>query len=248
MSHLGYLTLITCYHFGRANSDAYDRLLRSLQASLREVGPEGRVILVANGTEDGAESPMSVISDLLLESREGLVPVTLQFNARNVGGLNAGVAHALTFSPDRGDEWIGQVQSSVVLQPGWRAALFSSGSTRDALFGRLVYEHDPSLIWADGHTLDCGLTRNVNFNKPTSSAPTPTFGPFPCLSAAVFRKEAAEAVTKRYGNMVSERLPHYGDCTDVALRLIGCGHSAFEFRQAATALKRQPKRDLRRRQ
>jgi hypothetical protein len=150
----------------------------------------------------------------------------------------------MKFSPDRENEWIGQVQSSVVLNPGWRAALFSGESTPDALFGRLVYEDDPSLIWADGHTLDCGLTKNVAFNQPISCAPAETIGIFPCLSAVVFRKKAMEAVVKRYGNMVSERLPHYGDCTDVVLRLISCDYGAFEFKQAVTALKRRPKRDL----
>lgn len=244
MNNHAYLTLITCYHFGRANSDAYGRLLRSLRASVREVGSDGRIILVANGTEEGAESPLGVVRDLPMESQNCVVPITLQFNARNVGSLNAGIAHALKFSPDRENEWIGQVQSSVVLNPEWRAALFSGESTPDALFGRLVYEDDPSLIWADGHTLECGLTWNAAFNRPISRAPAATTSTFPCLSAAVFRKKAMEAVVKRYGNIVSERLPHYGDCTDVALRLINCGYGAFEFKQAATALKRRPKRDL----
>lgn len=244
MNNHAYLTLITCYHFGRVNTDAYDRLLRSLRASVREVGSDGRVILIANGTKDGAELPLDVIRDLPLESQNRVVPVTLQFNARAVGGLNAGVAHALKFSPDCENEWIGQVQSSVVLNPGWRSALLSGESTPDALFGRLVYEDDPSLIWADGHTLDRGLTMNAAFNRPISCAPEATTATFPCLSAAVFCKKAMEAVVKRYGNMVSERLPRYGDCTDVVLRLINCGYGAFEFKQAATALKRRPKRDL----
>lgn len=244
MSDHGYLTLITCYHFRRTDTDAYDRLLRSLRASLREIGSKGRVILVANGTTDCAESPRNVINDLPIESQEAIVPVTLETNARNVGGLNAGVAQALQFLPDRGDEWIGQVQPGVVLQPGWRQALFSGVALQDALFGRLVYEDDASSIWADGHILKCGRTYNVNFNKPTSGAFMPIVGKFPCLSAAVFRRKALEVVAQRYGNIVFERLPHYGDCTDTALRLTESGHGTFEIRQAATALKRRPKRDL----
>ena len=244
MNNDTYLTLITCYHFSRMNTDDYDRLLRSLRASIREVGSTGRVVLVANGTKDGAESPLSVIGDLPLESQKNVFPVTLQSNARNVGGLNAGIDYALKFPPDRRDEWIGQVQSSVVLQPEWRAKLFSDTPKQDAFFGRLVYEDDPSVIWADGHILKCVLTMNDHFGKSISSTPATTTGAFPCLSAAVFRKEAVEAVVKKYGNMVSEILPHYGDCTDIALRLVAGSHGVFEFRPDAIAWKRRPKRDL----
>lgn len=51
-------------------------------------------------------------------------------------------------------------------------------------------------------------------------------------------------VTAAYGNFVCENLPHYGDCTDVALRLARSGHGSFQFRASALALKQRPIRDF----
>lgn len=244
MNKQPYVTLITCYHFGRTSVEEYDRLLRSLRSSIREVRSSGRMILVANGTSHGAAPPESVIGDLPHECQKFVYPVTLQSNARNVGGLNAGIAYALKFSSGQEDAWIGQIQSSVVLQPGWLEELFPVDSASDALFGRLVYEDDPSVIWADGHYLKCGCTWNLSFNESTSSRPPECKSVYPCLSASVFREEAVESVVRKYGSFVLEALKHYGDCTDVALRLRDCGRKIFEHRPNAIALKRRPKRDF----
>lgn len=164
--------------------EAYDRFLRSLRASSRKIGKAGRIILVANGTEHAAELPDNVLRDVQLSPSVSVMPITLQANARNVGGLNAGIAAALAFPHKHGEEWIGQGQSSVVLQRGWCQALYKSAQTDfDAVYGRLVSEDEPASIWADGHVIESGLPRNVHFDVPTMSGPEAKANAYPCLSA-----------------------------------------------------------------
>ena len=128
-------TIITLYHFNESSIEAYSRLLRSLRASVREVGKSGRVILVANGTEEDAADPVKVIEDLGISKSAPISVVTLQRNAENVGGLNAGIEMALEF-PLGDDEWIGSVQSSVTLLPGWIDSISKSinGSLAQGIF------------------------------------------------------------------------------------------------------------------
>src|SRR5271155_1118036 len=108
MSSQAYFTIITCYHFGHSAAESYYRLLRSLRASFQEIEDRGRIILIANGVETGAEHPLRVIEDLGELPSRSLVPVSLASNAGSVGGLNAGVKMALEFPHAGGQEWIGQ--------------------------------------------------------------------------------------------------------------------------------------------
>ena len=60
-----------------------------------------------------------------------------------------------------------------------------------------------------------GFTRKYQAVAALSLKPNMVF---PCLSASVFRKSLVDRIVRKYGNFVCENLPHYPDCTDVALR------------------------------
>lgn len=244
------LSLITAYHINASDIVAYARLLHSLAASIRELNSHGALILVANGTQVGegrirAEDPAKVIADLQAPGSANICVVELRTNAGNVGGLNAGIARVLIDSNDS-DHWIASVESSAVLRPGWLNAVYNEGKRRSAqvVFGRLLMEDQPDRVWADGHCLCEGLTKCVNYMKPASSVNAPDERAFPCLSAAIFRKDLIRSIVKKYGNLVCENLPHFGNCTDVAVRARAVDPSAvFAYCAKATALKRLPAKD-----
>lgn len=244
------LTLITAYHFDASNTVEYARLLRSLSASVRELNSHGALILVANGTQVSeagirAEDPAKVIADLKVPRSASICVVELRANAGNVGGLNAGIARALVDSNDS-DHWIGSVQSSAVLRPGWLDAVYKEGKSQSAqaAFGRLLLEDQPDRVLADGHCLREGLTKCVHYMKPTHSVGAHDERAFPCLSAAIYRKDLIERIVKKYGNFVCENLVHFGDCTDVAVRAKDVDASAvFAYCAEATALKRSLAKD-----
>lgn len=240
-------TIITCYHFGPGEVDAYDRLLRCLRSSLREVGEHGRIILVANGVREGAADPDRVIKDLDPSHPDRITPVVLSVNACNVGGLNAGVSMAIRFSSAE-NEWVGSVQSSVVLKREWLGSAFRAVADNEeinAVFGRLLIEEAEDTIWADGHRLCQARTTNINYNKSTTSSDleTPGSSGFPCLSAAFFHKDLVQKIVEHYGEFVCEHLPHYGDCSDVALRARTVAKPHFAFCVKSVATKRPPVRD-----
>jgi len=241
-----HITLITPYHFGSSDDIAYTRLLRSLSASIGELKSSGTLILVANGTNAGAADPADVIRDLRPPACTSICVVELRTNVGNVGGLNAGIARALVASSET-DQWIGSVQSSTVLRPGWLDAAFEKGQRQgtQAVFGRLLLEDQTDLVWADGHSLCKGLTRCVNYLKPTLTDGVQGTPAFPCLSAAIFRGDLVERIVQKYGNFVCESLNHFGDCTDVALRALTVEPAiAFAYCPGAIALKRLPTKDL----
>lgn len=235
-----FFTIITCYHFGPSSAVDYDRLLRSLTSSLDQLGNRGRLILVANGTDDGAEKPEKVLSKIQSEHAGRVIPIALRENVRNVGGLNKGIQRALEFPACSQNEWIGSVQSSVVLNDGWFTAIENEVNqfqrTVDGAFGRLVDEKNPKRIWADGHKLSGWKTLNVSYDKTPESCDKS----FPCLSAAIFRRAVVEAIVEKYGSFVFPELEHYGDCTDVALRARSVSKGLFQFCKEAVASKRWP--------
>lgn len=244
------VTLITAYHFNASDTVAYARLLRSLSASVRELNSRGALILIANGTQVSeagirAEDPAKVIADLKAPGSASICVVELRANAGNVGGLNAGIARALVDSNDS-DHWIGSVQSSAVLRPGWLDAVYNEGKRRSAqaVFGRLLMEDQPDRVWADGHHLCKGRTMCVHYMEPADSVGPPDKCAFPCLSAAIFHKDLIKCIVKKYGNLVCENLAHFGDCTDVAVRARAVDASAvFAYCAEAIALKRSPAKD-----
>jgi len=201
---------------------------------------------VANGVCDGAADPDRVIKDLDPSHPDRITPVVLSANACNVGGLNAGVSMALRF-PLPGNEWVGSVQSSVVLKREWLDSAFRAVADHEeinAVFGRLLIEEAEDTIWADGHRLCKARTRNINYNKSTTSSDLekPESYGFPCLSAAFFHKGLVQKIVARYGEFVCEHLPHYGDCSDVALRARAVAKPHFVFCAKSVATKRLPVR------
>ncbi len=236
-------TIITTYHFPRSDEASYERLLRSLRRSLREVGRRGRVVIVANGTESGAAAPTQVLKDLGVAGPTEIVELA-KGTGGPAGSLNAGVEMARAVPLDVSSEWIASVQSSVVLGEGWCAAVLDAGSANQvtSVYGRLVYEDEPTIIWADGHLLSEGLTKGCNYQVACRGAHPPSRG-FPCLSAAAFPRATVNSVVDMYGNFVCEKLSHYGDCTDVAVRLdVMYSKPHHVFCLDAVATKRRPRR------
>jgi hypothetical protein len=245
------VAIVTCYHFNNRYQQAYLRLLRSLCASLQQLecfGPNCRLVLVANGIEEGDDGAMppdkviKAVKAILPTFKEDLFyPCSLKQNLINTGGLNKGIDAALHSIPEV--EWIASVQSSAVIKEGWLENLLGGGSIHDsvgAAFGRILIEEHQNLIWTDGHLLKKGLTLDVNSGRSTEEKRLPP-GQFPCLSAAIFRRSLVEKIWNAYGNFVCENLCHYGDCTDVALRARTLDPSVlFKYSDKAIALKRKP--------
>lgn len=233
------VALITVYHFDSGNTEAYARLVRGLRSSIGQLGNNDRLILVANGVHDRAEDPDQVLRDVDLSHSERVVPVVLWDNCRATGGLNLGVAAALRHQCD----WIGQVQSSVVIGVRWLETMLrkADSSKMNGLGGRLTYEEQTDTIWTDGHFLREGKTLDVRYDRPLNEpGDVQRRWTFPCLSAALFSSETVRSVSEKYGDFVTERLSHYGDCTDVALRCARLGRGNFQHVADALGTKRRP--------
>lgn len=238
------VAIIVVYHFGPSQLEARNRLLHGLRNLDAQIAGGDRIVLVANGVKDtdGAENPGSVIMDANLNNLAQIVPVTISHNRRGTGGLNIGVSAALRTNC----EYIGPVQSSVVVGPSWLTKLRAETQIKpSAVFGRLVFEEYPERIFNDGHVQAEGRTLDHNYllNHTDITSAVSGILRFPCLSAGLFSRGTVDAVHKLYGNFVSEELPHYGDCTDVALRCLTVGHSNFHPVPTALAYKRQPTLD-----
>lgn len=235
------INIITAYHFPASETQAYQRLLNSVRSSIREIGDRGHLILVANGTNDGAEPLEDVIQAIGPARRELVVPVALERNVRNVGGLNAGIKMLIEHLGLTDNSLVGLVQPSMILQPGWLSKLEIKldGSENDAAFGRIVDEWNPSRIWADGHLLKNGKTYPVDSKKSVGQPIDPVVK-FPCLSAALFGGNLVKSIVRKYGEFVFAGLEHYGDCTDVALRAKAAANATFQFCEDAVATKRWP--------
>lgn len=236
------VAIITAYHFNSDNIDAYTRLLCGLRSCLGQLSSEDRLILVANGTQNGAADPDLVLKDVNPSCPECIVPVALSRNARNTGGLNAGITAALR----QECEWIATVQSSVIIRGNWLEVLRPQmrECAIDGFSSRLCYEDVKDMIWNDGHYLKEGRTLDVGY-KQSLDAPRENLGrwTFPCLSAALFSASAARLVVRTYGDFVSEALAHYGDCTDVALRFARLQRGRFCHVPEALGVKRRPTRN-----
>src|SRR5690349_3379763 len=121
------IAIITSYHFNSQNTEAYDRLIRGLRSTTRQLTDTDRLILEANGLDDGAEDPNRVLKDVDTSHPERIVTVNISRNVRATGGLNAGIAEALKHPC----EWIGQIQSSVVIGARWLEIIRSQCNLSD---------------------------------------------------------------------------------------------------------------------
>lgn len=210
------VSIITSYHFD-ASDPSYDILLESLRSTLGQLEADDRLILVANGVRDGAEQPARLLKHLHSDREDRVRVVTLDQNQRNVGALNAGVRMILDCLPSRAKEWIGSVQSSIVLDPEWLRCMKKAvdGTTANGLFGSIFHYDGRERLWAEGHYLKEGKTYPVDCKSHSAGGRERHF---PCLSAALFTADLVKSVVNKYGDFVYEHLEHYGDCTDVALR------------------------------
>lgn len=236
------VSIITSYHFG-ASDPSYDLLLESLRSSLGQLDTDDQLILVANGVRDGAEQPARLLKHLHSDREDRVRVVTLDQNQRNVGALNAGVRMILDCLPSRAKEWIGSVQSSVVLDPKWLRCMKRAveSTTANGLFGSIFCYDKKECLWAEGHFLKEGKTYNVACESHSAGDRERHF---PCLSAALFAADLVRSVVNKYGDFVCERLEHYGDCTDVALRAKSVD-GIFSHCPNAIAHKRPPSLDQR---
>lgn len=241
------ITIITPYHFGKTQSEAFCRLIDSLLVSLTQICRHDHLILVANGTKEGAADPAEVIEVLKMNGLPGtcldqIVRLTIERNEMYVGALNRGVKKALELNT----EWIASVQSSAKLLPGWidRSLEMGRDSSIGAIFGRILREEDREMIHNDGHILNEGRTLDVNHEKILNRDKLCPPGDFPCLSAGLFRRSLVNKLVSRFGDFVCENLSQYGDCTDIAIRARSVEPNLiFAYCKEAVALKRKPKQD-----
>ncbi len=233
------IAIVTVYHFSAKDLNPYARLMRGLRSLTSQLEKNDRLILVANGVRGDAEDPDRVLKDLDPSHPEQIIPVVMLDNGCATGGLNVGVKAALRYSFD----WIGQVQSSVVIGSGWLESMRSQLSSPNVhgIGGRLVYEEQTDTIYTDGHYLKKGLTLDQSYGRPLNKTkPVGNRWLFPCLSAALFCSETVRLICAKYGDFVTEQLPHYGDCTDVALRCAKLKHREFLHVPEALGTKRCP--------
>lgn len=222
------VTLITVYHPGADEN----LLIESLRATVSQLDSRGHLVLVANGSKELRPelAPDRVVRAIGGLARCRISPVMVPCNRGGAPGLNAGVVAAL--QEGEAPDWIGQVQSSVVLDNDWlRHLLADSSEGADARFGPLYSQESPDATkkpWANGHLLRA--TR-------TTMNPAAAQSAFPCLSACLVRRHSVEAVVKMYGSFVFDRVHHYGDCLDAGLRLHSVG-ATFALNHQATARKR----------
>lgn len=239
------ILFIVTYHFNSKDILAYDRLIRCLRSIILQIKKEDKILLIANGLEQGAEDPDNVIKSVGLGSSYFL-PYKIENNKGNVGALNEGMEIAIKcFGVFK---FIANIQSSVVINSNWVKLILGNFENEkiELCSGRLVIEGNEDFIWADGHYLEGGKTKNSNFRKFISKE-TNTDVPikskcFPCLSAVMIKRSLCEDIIKKYGNFISPTLPHYGDCTDLALRAyeIKQDVSIFLINKEAVAVKRLP--------
>jgi hypothetical protein len=245
LSQSPFCSIITPYHFDSSDRTAYSRLIRSLNASIREVRGVGQVILVASGTAGKVADPISLVRDpqLAYGPEDIIACETILENSSNVRALNLGIRRALSRFTGADNEWIISVQSSVVLTEGWLQAALAvvDDDSIGAVYGRLVDEGDLTLTWADGHVLSGGRTLRKRLMPQSASTADNVF---PCLSAAMFRTRLIQAIVGKYGNSVCENLAHYGDCTDIALRAREVdAECVFRYCPDALGTKRRPNSD-----
>jgi GT2 family glycosyltransferase len=243
---MGGTVIIVTYHFGPDDECNYNRLIRGLRCLDGQLEVADRIILVANGERDGkkAQSPTQLINSTHGLTPGNYIPCSIAYNRKNTGGLNIGIRAAL-----RTDcQFIGLVQSSVTVSNSWIKEIRSVIRPENSGgMGPIVDESRQNRVWCDGHYLKSGRTMNHQYDKrlnPNGDVSL-TRHRFPCLSACLIRRDAVEAVVHKYGNFVCEHLPHYGDCTDVALRMHAVGHANFARNPVAVSLKRWPTQDRR---
>jgi hypothetical protein len=232
------VSIITTYHFG-ASDPSYDLLLESLRSSLGQLEADDQLILVANGVRGGAEQPERLLKDLDSDHEDRVRVVTLDQNQRNVGALNAGVRMILDCLPSRAKEWIGSVQSNVVLGPEWLRCMKRAvdSTTANGLFGSIFCYDKKEWLWAEGHFLKEGKTYYVDRESNWAGGRERHF---PCLSAALFTADLVRSVVNKYGDFVCEHLEHYGDCTDVALRAKSVGGTYSHYPNAIAHKRPRP--------
>lgn len=244
--------VVTTYYFGRENNPSgYDRLLRSLRATQRELGREGAIVLVANGTDDGAARPEVVVREALpatwdQDPRPRLISIPR--NAGSVGAHNTGFHFAAR--EFRQAEWICSVQANSVVEEGWVQSVdgYTERCEVGGVASRLLVEEQPWIIRSDGHFLREGLTLDLNNREVAAGAVEPNARGriFPCLSACALRRQLVLDVIDRYGNLICPFIEHYGDCTDIAMRARAVRpETCFVRGEGVVARKRWPTLDRR---
>jgi hypothetical protein len=237
MNKIPSVYVITSYHFGQNDQECYERLIKSLTETLSQLCGNDYLVLVANGLNDGASSTKEVIQSLPCQYRHRIHPVEIAENCRAVGAINTGVQSVLEMTCNSEDIWVGSIQSSTIIGEGWISQMKNCAvqTCADGLYGQIYHLEDRNSLWTIGHSLDKGRTklecRSVKCGEEGAR--------FPCLSAAIYRRSKVGEVIQRYGTAVWEGFEHYGDCTDLALRMAECG-SKFTYCQDAKAYKRKP--------
>jgi GT2 family glycosyltransferase len=163
--------------------DLVRRCLNSLGAALEAFDDKAEVIVVDDGSADGAAT-------LLAAEYPDVVFVVLARNRGYAGAINAGI------SASRG-EWIFTLNNDTKVDPDVLNALLRAARTRTEI-GHLAAQqrfiHDPTRLCSAGLVLDrLGVTAERLIGQPVAASeaePTEVFGA--CGGAAMYRREMVE--------------------------------------------------------
>ena len=185
--------------------------LRSLAAATY---PRLEVIVVDNGSSDGS-------ADAVAAAHPDLVLIRLDANLGFAGGMNVGIAEALS----RGAGPVMLLNNDTVVEPGFVEPLvdaLESRSDASAACSQIVFRDDPATVWYAGASFRPGRGHhgsNHGYGRPRIAATTPPFVTDRACGGAMLVPAAAFAELGDF----DESLFAYAEDTDWSLRSARAG-------------------------
>ena len=198
--------------------------LRSLAAATY---PRLEVIVVDNGSSDGS-------ADAVAAAHPDLVLIPLDANLGFAGGMNVGIAEALS----RGAGPVMLLNNDTVVEPGFVEPLvdaLESRSDASAACSQIVFRDDPATVWYAGASFRPGRGHhgsNHGYGRPRIAATTPPFVTDRACGGAMLVPAAAFAELGDF----DESLFAYAEDTDWSLRSAVPGDEFWSSRRASSGM------------